>query len=78
MSKCSEQAAAVVVMIQSEQADIHTTAPISSSYNQTLALGGPVKPACLSLGPAVQAHRCCRRLAGRLNVPPLALKARSF
>lgn len=56
MSKCSEQAAAVVVMIQREQADIHTTAPISSSYNQTLALGGPAQLTCLSLSPAVHVH----------------------
>lgn len=58
MSECSERAAAVVVMIQREQADIHTTAPISRSYNQTPALGGPVKLACLSLRPAAHAHRC--------------------
>lgn len=53
MSKSIEQAATGLVMIQVEQADIHTAAPINSSYNQTPA--GPVKPACLTLVPA--AHR---------------------
>ena len=52
MLKSAEQTATVLVIIRVKWADIHTTAPISTSYNQTLTLGGPVKMACFTLGPA--------------------------
>lgn len=48
-----------------EQAAIHTPAPINSRYNQPLALVGPVTLACL------HTLRGCRYRSGRSSVPPL-------
>lgn len=52
MSKSTELAATVLVLIRAERPDIHTTAPINSTYNQKLAPGGPAKPphCCFSAG----------------------------
>lgn len=52
MSKSTELAATVLVLIRAERPDIHTTAPINSTYNQKLAPAGPAKRlhCCFSAG----------------------------
>lgn len=65
MLKCTDQTATVLVIIWVEQADIHTTVAISTSYNQTLTLGGRVKLACLRLVPAAHPH-CCNCKSGQV------------
>lgn len=72
MLKPTDQAATVLVIIRAQQADIHTPVAISTSYNQPLTLGSPVKLACFTLIPA--AHHCLDCLASEAACAQLYYK----